>query len=92
MAEVLKKLVAIAPIHCHLFIKEMVGSMQNLTNLARDELRMFGELEKALLTTSSTDGAAIGELEKALALSELKAIRSRARRQTIWYQTLICLK
>lgn len=66
VAEVLKKLVAIAPTHCHLFITELAGSVQNLTNSAMDELRIFGEVEKALLSTSSSDGAAILRVLQAL--------------------------
>ncbi|KAI3685937.1 hypothetical protein L1987_79606 [Smallanthus sonchifolius] len=59
VADILKKLVAIAPHHCHLFITELAGSMKNLTKLAINELRMFGEIEKALINTSGSDGAAI---------------------------------
>ncbi|CAK9163642.1 unnamed protein product [Ilex paraguariensis] len=71
VAEVLKKLVAIAPTHCHLFITELAGSVQNLTKSARDELRGFGEVEKAPLSTASSDGAAI--LRVLQALSSLDA-------------------
>jgi E3 ubiquitin-protein ligase HUWE1 len=66
VAEVLKKLVAIAPVHCHLFITELAGSVQNLTNAAMDELRIFGEMEKALLSSSTSDGAAILRVLQAL--------------------------
>ena len=59
VAEVLKKLVAIVPVHCHLFISELAGSVQNLTKSAMEELHMFGEVEKALLTATSSDGAAV---------------------------------
>uniref|UniRef100_A0A5B6ZFI1 HECT-type E3 ubiquitin transferase n=1 Tax=Davidia involucrata TaxID=16924 RepID=A0A5B6ZFI1_DAVIN len=58
VAEVLKKLVAIAPNHCNLFITELADSVQNLTKSAVNELHIFGEAEKTLLTTTS-DGAAI---------------------------------
>lgn len=71
VAEVLKKLVAIAPTHCHLFITELAFSVQNLTKSAMDELHTFGETEKALLSSSSSDGAAI--LRVLLALSSLVA-------------------
>lgn len=59
VAEVLKKLVAVVPVHCHLFISELAGSIQNLTRSAMEELHMFGEVERALLTATSSDGAAV---------------------------------
>ncbi|XP_028066908.1 E3 ubiquitin-protein ligase UPL2-like isoform X3 [Camellia sinensis] len=65
-AEVLGKLVAIAPIHCHLLISELADSVQNLTKSAMNELLIFGEAEKALLTTTSSDGAAILRVLQAL--------------------------
>ncbi|CAL5383970.1 unnamed protein product [Camellia sinensis] len=65
-AEVLKKLVAIAPTHCRLLITELADSMQNLTKSAMDELRIFGEAEKELLTTISSGGAAILRVLQAL--------------------------
>ncbi|CAL5391777.1 unnamed protein product [Camellia sinensis] len=65
-AEVLKKLVAIAPTHCCLLITELVDSMQNLTKSAMDELHIFGEAEKELLTTISSGGAAILRVLQAL--------------------------
>lgn len=65
-SEVLKKLVAIAPTHCHLLITELANSVQNLTKSSMSELHMFGEVEKALLTTSSSDGAAILRVLQAL--------------------------
>ena len=71
MAEVLKKLVAISLTHCHMFIIELVFSVQNLTKSIMDELHTFGETEKALLSSSSFDGAAI--LRVLLALSSLVA-------------------
>lgn len=77
VAEVLKKLVAIAPRHCHLFITELAGSMQNLTRLAMDELRIFGKVEKALLSTTTSDGAAI--LRVLQALSSLVASLNEAK-------------
>ncbi|KAL5714333.1 HECT-type E3 ubiquitin transferase [Ranunculus cassubicifolius] len=66
VAEVLKKLVAIAPVHCLLFITELADSIKNLTGSAMDELHIFGEAEKALLSTTSTDGTAILRVLQAL--------------------------
>ncbi|CDP00938.1 unnamed protein product [Coffea canephora] len=66
VAEVLKKLVAIAPVHCHLFITELASSVQSLIKSAMHELHIFGEVEKALLSTSSSDGAAILRVLQAL--------------------------
>lgn len=66
VAEVLKKLVAIAPVHCHLFITELAHSVQSLLKSAMDELRIFGEVEKALLSSTSSDGAAILRVLQAL--------------------------
>ena len=66
VAEVMKKLVAISPIHCRLFITELSESVQKLTRSAMDELRMFGEAVKALLSTTSSDGAAILRVLQAL--------------------------
>ncbi|KAF3447270.1 hypothetical protein FNV43_RR12450 [Rhamnella rubrinervis] len=69
VAEVMRKLVAITPTHCNLFITELAEAVQNLTRSAMDELRMFGEAVKALLSTASSDGAVI--LRVLLALSSL---------------------
>ena len=55
VAEVMKKLVAIAPTHCHLFITELANAVQTLTKSAMVELQMFGEAVKALLSTASSD-------------------------------------
>ncbi|KAL3504968.1 hypothetical protein ACH5RR_034809 [Cinchona calisaya] len=66
VAEVLKKLVAIAPVHCHLFMTELANSVQSLIKSAMDELRIFGEIEKALLSTTTSDGAAILRVLQAL--------------------------
>ncbi|XWS14892.1 hypothetical protein CRYUN_Cryun35bG0047900 [Craigia yunnanensis] len=66
VAEVMKKLVAIAPSHCHLFISELADAVQNLIKSAMDELQMFGEAVKALLSTTSSDGAAILRVLQAL--------------------------
>lgn len=74
VAEVMKKLVANAPTHCHLFVTELAGAIQNLTTSAVDELRMFGEAVEALLSTTSSDGAAI--LRVLQALSSLVALLS----------------
>lgn len=59
VAEVLKKLVAFAFSHCHLFITELANSVQKLSQSAMGELRSFGEVESALLHSTSLDGAAI---------------------------------
>lgn len=69
VAEVMRKLVAITPTHCNLFITELAEAVQNLTSSAMHELRMYGEAMKALLSTASCDGAAI--LRVLLALSSL---------------------
>ncbi|KAL3845759.1 hypothetical protein ACJIZ3_003162 [Penstemon smallii] len=66
VAEVLRKLVAVAPIHCHLFISELAGSIQCLTKSAAEELHIFGDLEKALLCTATTHGAPVLRVLQAL--------------------------
>lgn len=66
VAEVMNKLVAIAPTHCNLFITELAQAVQNLTRSAMKELCMFGEAVKALLSTSTSDGAAILRVLQAL--------------------------
>ncbi|XVE55632.1 hypothetical protein DITRI_Ditri03aG0174200 [Diplodiscus trichospermus] len=66
VAEVMKKLVAIAPSHCHLFITELADAVQNLIKSAMNELKMFGEAVRALLSTSSSDGTAILRVLQAL--------------------------
>ena len=53
MVDVMKKLVAIAPTHYHLFIAELANAVQNLTKSAMVELH--GEAVKALLSTASSD-------------------------------------
>ncbi|KAI3860285.1 hypothetical protein MKX03_030966 [Papaver bracteatum] len=55
VGEVLKKLVSIVPTYCHLFIRELATSVQ-----------VFGEAEKALLSSSSNDGTAILRVLQAL--------------------------
>ncbi|KAL6012653.1 hypothetical protein ACLOJK_003142 [Asimina triloba] len=65
VAEVLKKLVAIAPAHCHLFITELADSVQNLSRSAANELHRFGAVDKTLLSTSA-DGTAILRVLQAL--------------------------
>ncbi|KAL6511581.1 hypothetical protein OROGR_021178 [Orobanche gracilis] len=70
IAEVLRKLVAIAPVHCHLFITELAGSVKILTKSAVEELRIFGDIEKAFLST--THGASV--LRVLQALSSLTVI------------------
>ncbi|TYH65157.1 hypothetical protein ES332_D06G037000v1 [Gossypium tomentosum] len=66
VAEVMKKLVAIAPRHSHLFISELAGAIQHLIKSSMDELHKFGEAVKALLHTTSSDGAAILRVLQAL--------------------------
>ncbi|KAJ0024700.1 hypothetical protein Pint_08514 [Pistacia integerrima] len=66
VAEVMNKLVVIAPTHCQLFITELADAVQKLTKSGIDELRVFGEAVKALLSTSSSDGAAILRVLQAL--------------------------
>ncbi|XP_077234089.1 E3 ubiquitin-protein ligase UPL2-like isoform X2 [Tasmannia lanceolata] len=66
VAEVLKKLVVIAPIHCRLFINELADSVQNLSRSAMSELHGYGEAERAILSTNSTDGTAILRVLQAL--------------------------
>jgi E3 ubiquitin-protein ligase HUWE1 len=66
VAEVMKKLVSITPKHCHLFITELAEAAHKLTKSAMDELHMFGDAVSALLSTSSSDGAAILRVLQAL--------------------------
>ncbi|CAJ1971660.1 unnamed protein product [Sphenostylis stenocarpa] len=66
VAEVMKKLVAIAPIHCELFVTELAEAVQKLTSSAMNELRVFGEAMQTLLSTTSTDGASILRVLQAL--------------------------
>ncbi|CAJ1974055.1 unnamed protein product [Sphenostylis stenocarpa] len=66
VAEVMKKLVAIAPIHCQLFVTHLAEAVRNLTSSAMDELRTFSEAMKALLSRTSSDGAAILRVLQAL--------------------------
>ncbi|XP_058747804.1 E3 ubiquitin-protein ligase UPL2-like [Vicia villosa] len=66
VAEVVKKLVAIAPTHCQLFVTELAEAVKNLTSSAMTELHVFSEAMKALLSTTSTDGAAILRVLQAL--------------------------
>ncbi|MCH95733.1 E3 ubiquitin-protein ligase UPL1-like, partial [Trifolium medium] len=65
VAEVMRKLVSIAPIHCQLFVSHLSGAVRDLTSSAMDELRIFSEAIKALLSTS-TNGAAILRVLQAL--------------------------
>ncbi|KAL8126457.1 hypothetical protein AgCh_013662 [Apium graveolens] len=74
VANVLKKLVTVVPVHCHLLISELAGSIQNLTKSAMNELHIFGEVENAILTATSSDGAAV--LRVLQALSSLLATLS----------------
>ncbi|XP_028777707.1 E3 ubiquitin-protein ligase UPL1 [Neltuma alba] len=66
VAEVMKKLVASAPNHCQLFVTELAEEVQKLTSSAMNELCVFSEAMEALLSTSSSDGAAILRVLQAL--------------------------
>ena len=55
--------------------------MKKLTTLGIDELHVFGEIEKAMVNTSGSDGAAI--LRVIQALSSLVASLSQDKEQTI---------
>ncbi|KAL9315852.1 hypothetical protein ACSQ67_016853 [Phaseolus vulgaris] len=66
VAEVMRKLVAIAPTHCELFVTELAEAIQKLTSSALNELHVFGEAMKSLLSTTSTDGASILRVLQAL--------------------------
>ncbi|KAE9587087.1 putative aminoacyltransferase, E1 ubiquitin-activating enzyme [Lupinus albus] len=66
VAEVMKKLVVIAPTHCQLFVTELAAAVQKLTSSAKDELHVFSETIEALLSTTSSDGAAILRVLQAL--------------------------
>jgi len=66
VAEVLKKIVALAPFFCCHFINELARSMQNLTLCAMKELHMYEDSEKAILSTSSANGTAILRVVQAL--------------------------
>ncbi|KAL2505911.1 E3 ubiquitin-protein ligase UPL1 [Abeliophyllum distichum] len=66
VAEVLRKLVSIAPVHCHLFITELAASVQSLTKSATEELHVFGEVEKALLTSTTSHGPPVFRVLQAL--------------------------
>ncbi|KAL2893072.1 E3 ubiquitin-protein ligase UPL2 [Bienertia sinuspersici] len=66
VADVLKKLVAFTPSHCHLFITELANSVRKLSQSAMVELHSFGEAEGALLHSTSSDGAAILRVLQAL--------------------------
>ncbi|OIW04324.1 hypothetical protein TanjilG_32516 [Lupinus angustifolius] len=66
VAEVMKKLVAIAPTHCQLFVTELAEAVRKLTSSAIDELRVFGEAMKSLISTTSSDGDAVLRVLQAL--------------------------
>lgn len=79
----MKKLVAIAPTHCNLFITELAEAVRKLTKNAMDELHLFSGAVKALLSTTCSDGAAILRVLQALSslvssLSEKKEKDSQA--------------
>uniref|UniRef100_A0A7N0UIS5 HECT-type E3 ubiquitin transferase n=1 Tax=Kalanchoe fedtschenkoi TaxID=63787 RepID=A0A7N0UIS5_KALFE len=66
IAEVVKKLAAIAPTHSQLFVTQLADAVQSLSKSAMDELHLYGESEEALLCASSSDGAAILRVLQAL--------------------------
>lgn len=66
VAEVLKKIVALAPFFCCHFINELAHSMQNLTLCAMKELRLYENSENALLSSTSANGTAILRVVQAL--------------------------
>ncbi|KAL0906611.1 hypothetical protein M5K25_025120 [Dendrobium thyrsiflorum] len=66
VAEVLKRLVAVVPTFCHLFIVELAKSMHNLVASGMNELHVNGDAEKALLASSSSSGTAILRVLQAL--------------------------
>ncbi|TVU50517.1 hypothetical protein EJB05_01890 [Eragrostis curvula] len=85
VAEVLKKIVALAPFFCFHFINELACSMQNLTVCAMKELRLYEDSEKALLSSSSANGTAILRVVQALSslvttLQEKKDIEQPAEK------------
>ncbi|XP_047978963.1 E3 ubiquitin-protein ligase UPL2-like [Salvia hispanica] len=82
VADVLKKLVAVAPIHCHLFVSELAGSVQSLTHSAIEELRIFGDVEKALLSTT-THGAPVLRVLQALSSLVVLLLDKDKKHQTI---------
>lgn len=85
VAEVVKKLVVAAPTHCHLFITELANAVQSLTKSAMNELHVFGEAIKALLSLTSSEGAAILRVLQALS-SLVATLRDKDKDQQI--QTL----
>ncbi|XP_042046787.1 E3 ubiquitin-protein ligase UPL2-like [Salvia splendens] len=82
VADVLKKLVAVAPIHCHLFVSELAGSVQSLAHSAIEELRLFGDVEKALLSTT-THGAPVLRVLQALSSLVVLLLDKDKKHQTI---------
>ncbi|RWW90544.1 hypothetical protein BHE74_00000378 [Ensete ventricosum] len=66
VAEVLKKMVACAPTYCRLFTTELVSSVRSLSICAMNELNSYEDAEKALLSSSSTNGTAILRVLQAL--------------------------
>lgn len=83
VAEVMNKLVVIAPTHCQLFITELADAVQKLTKSGMDELHTFGEAIKALLSTSSSDGAAILRVLQALSSLVASLLEKEKDRQIL---------
>ncbi|XP_009379977.2 E3 ubiquitin-protein ligase UPL1 isoform X1 [Musa acuminata AAA Group] len=66
LAEVLKMMVASAPTYCRLFTTELVNAARSLSVCAMNELNLYEDAEKALLSSSSTNGTAILRVLQAL--------------------------
>ncbi|CAL0315575.1 unnamed protein product [Lupinus luteus] len=89
VAEVMKKLVAIAPTHCQLFVTELAEAVRNLTSTAMDELRVFSEAMKSLISTTSSDGDAVLRVLQALSslvtsLTEKENVVTPAALSEVW--------
>ncbi|KAI4366524.1 hypothetical protein MLD38_022393 [Melastoma candidum] len=66
VAEVVKKLVIAAPSHGRLFTTELVNAIQTQTKSAMNELHVFSEAVKALLSMASSEGASVLRVLQAL--------------------------
>ncbi|RRT80048.1 hypothetical protein B296_00004235 [Ensete ventricosum] len=66
LAEVLKMMVASAPTYCRLFTTELVNAARSLSVCAMNELNLYEDAEKALFSSSSTNGTAILRVLQAL--------------------------
>lgn len=68
--------------HCHLFITELANSVQKLSQSAMGELRSFGEVESALLHSTSLDGAAILRVLQAIS-SLVSSVNGKEDQQSV---------